>query len=311
MHISERRSRSTNRVLVAMATAGALVAGAASPAAAAPRHTHVTPAGGAHTAEANKALVVSFYDRLLNHGDLSVIDRSVRPDYIQHDPQSADGRAALRQFVIGLRAAHPREHNTIERAVAAGDLVLLHVHAVLEPGTNGQAIAEIFRVQDGRIAEHWDVKQDVPDTTVSGNDMFSTLSAPRRQWPDPRVSTAASKRVASALFTEVAFDKDVTAFDRYVTGPYYQHNPQSPNGADAAKAFFAATFAANPGFSVSVKRVIAEGDYVAFHSHYKFSADDPGFAILDLYRIRGGKVVEHWDVIQAVPATSANDNTMF
>lgn len=295
-----------------MAAAGVLSGGAVSAAAASPQPVPATWAdGGNRQTAANKAMVVHFYDQLFNHGNLAVIDRYVRPDYIQHNPNSPDGLDALCHFVTGLRAAHPDLHVTIERAIADGNLVMLHSNSVTDPGTKGQAIVDIFRIQDGKIAEHWDVIEQVPDTTASGNDMLSTLSTPRLRWPDPRVSTSASKRVASALFHEVTAGRDVTAFDRYASDPYYQHNPQSPNGIAAAKAFFASTFAANPGFSVSVKRVIAEGDYVAFHSHYKFAADDPGFAILDLYRVRDGKVVEHWDVIQPVPEKSANDNTMF
>ena len=153
--------------------------------------------------------------------------------------------------------------------------------------------------------------QQVPDSTVNGNDMFSTLSATAEQSPDPGVSTDATKQVASALFHEAAVDRDVTAFDRYAADPYHQHNPQSPNGTAAAKEQFTSAFAAYPDLGISVKRVIAEGDYAAIHHHFKPAAEDLGSAVIDIFRVQDGKVVEHWDVIQPVPATSANDNTMF
>jgi predicted SnoaL-like aldol condensation-catalyzing enzyme len=57
--------------------------------------------------------------------------------------------------------------------------------------------------------------------------------------------------------------------------------------------------------------VIAEGDLVAVHHHFQAAAGDLGFAVVDFFRVRVGKVVEHWDAIQPVPATSANANTMF
>ncbi|MFE3850831.1 ester cyclase [Streptomyces griseorubiginosus] len=286
-----------------MVTAGVLSGGVVTAAEASPRPVRVASANaGDREAAANRAIVVHFFDQLFNHGNLAVIDKFVRPDYIQHHPNSPDGTGALRQYVTSLRAAHPKLHVTVERAIAEGDLVLLHSHSVSDPGDKGQAVVDIFRVQDGKIAEHWDVIQDVPDSTVSGNDMFSTLSTPRRQWPDPRVSTAKSKRIATTMFNEVTAGRDVTAFDRYAVDPFYQHNPQSPNGVAAAKGFFASVLE-NPGFSVSVEQVIAQGDYVAVHALYKFAPDDPGTPVLDLYRVRGGKVVEHWDVIQSVPAT--------
>jgi len=57
--------------------------------------------------------------------------------------------------------------------------------------------------------------------------------------------------------------------------------------------------------------VIAEGDYVAVHHNFKADADDRWFACIELFRVRDGKVVEHWDAVQPVPETSANANTMF
>ncbi|MFE3850812.1 ester cyclase [Streptomyces griseorubiginosus] len=259
----------------------------------------------------NKELVVHFYEELFRHGNLAVIDESVGTEYIDHNPKSTDGPAALRNVVTGIRAMHPKMHLTIERAIAEDDLVLLHTNAVLEPGTPSHAIVSVFRVRDDKIVEHWEVMQQVPARTASGNDMFGTLSAPRRQSPDPGVSTAASKQIAWALFQEVTADRDLTAFDRYAADPYYQHTPQAPNGTAAAKDQFACGFAASPELSISVKRVIAEGDYVAFHHHLQLTPDDLGSAVVDIFRVRDGRVVEHWDVTAPVPATSKNDNTVF
>ncbi|MEU6510109.1 nuclear transport factor 2 family protein [Streptomyces sp. NPDC046942] len=217
---------------------------------------------------------------------------------------------AWRHLVTGLRAADPHLHTIVERVIAEDDLVLLHTHAMLEPGSS-QAVVDIFRVRDGKIVEHWDVMQQVPESSVNGNDMFSTVSVRAGHSPDLDASTAENKQIASALFHEVTVGRDVTAYDRYAAAPLHQHNPQSPNGIAAAKEQFTSAFAAHPDLSVSVKRVIADGEYVAFHHHFQISADDRGAAVVDIFRIQDHKVVEHWDVVQPVPATSANDNTMF
>jgi predicted SnoaL-like aldol condensation-catalyzing enzyme len=66
-----------------------------------------------------------------------------------------------------------------------------------------------------------------------------------------------------------------------------------------------------PQLSVTPKRVIADGDLVAVHSHYVDIPGERGRAVIDLFRVRDGKIVEHWDATQDVPETSANDNTMF
>ncbi|SOR84450.1 putative ester cyclase [Streptomyces chartreusis NRRL 3882] len=256
-------------------------------------------------------MVAHFYDQLFAHGNLEVIDKFVGSTYTNHNPQGGDGPEALRRFVSYFRAANPNMHHTVARVIAEDDLVLLHSRAVLEPGTAPQAVVDIFRVEDGRIVEHWDVIQPVPATSVSGHDMFTTLSAPADNSPDPLAPTAESKRVVEALFHTIAVERDPAAFDRYAVDPLYEHNPQYADGVPAAKELFTSAFAAHPELTISVKRVIAEGDYVAVHHHYKTSADDLGFAVIDFFRVRDGKIVEHWDAIQPVPATSANDNSMF
>lgn len=305
------RSRTAARlvaVLAAASAAGVLVALPAATAAPPGPAAVQSPRHGVQEA-ANKAMVRYFYDRLFNAGDLTMVDRFVRPDYIQHNPQAPDGSAALRNLAQALRTAFPSARLDIKRVLASGDLVVVHSNLVLSPGTQGSAVFDIFRVDAGKIAEHWDVVQQVPATTASGNDMFSTVSTPQVSWPDPRSSARVSKAVVMAFFTQLTQARDVTAFDRFVADSYYQHNPLAPNGAAAARQLFAGVVT-NPNFAVSVKRVVADGDLVAVHSHYRF-ADDRGLAVVDLFRVRGGKVVEHWDVVQPVPATSANDNTMF
>jgi len=92
---------------------------------------------------------------------------------------------------------------------------------------------------------------------------------------------------------------------------YIQHNPMAPDGADALFAFIGPFFDANPEASIDVKRVAAEGDLVWIHYNNKPTPDARGLAVVDILRMEDGKFVEHWDVVQPVPETAANDNTMF
>ena len=102
------------------------------------------------------------------------------------------------------------------------------------------------------------------------------------------------------------------AADLYIGDVYIQHNPRVPNGAAPFYGYFGKFFKENPTASSEVKRVIAEGDLVVLHSHSKANARDPGRAIIDIFRVDDGKIVEHWDVMQAVPTEPApNGNTMF
>jgi predicted SnoaL-like aldol condensation-catalyzing enzyme len=97
---------------------------------------------------------------------------------------------------------------------------------------------------------------------------------------------------------------DVDAFDDLIVEDYVQHNPQAGNGLQAVKDFFAPVGPVN----VDVHRVIAEGDLVAVHANYKTF----NMAGVDIFRLNDdGKIIEHWDVLQPIPETTASGNDMF
>jgi len=244
-------------------------------------------------------------------GETAIVDRIVRPDYIQHNPQAPDGPDALKYFGAALRQQFPEIANLPQRAIAEGDLVLLHSNVVFVPGTPGTAVFDIFRFQDGKIAEHWDVLQEAPATTANGNDMFATLSHPVTQTAQQPWFTEFNKKLVTELFNQLVVNKNVAAIDQYIGDDYREHSPNIPDGVAGLKAGLGAYFAQFPQLSVEPKRTIAQGDLVAIHSHYIPAPGDRGRSVVDLFRVRNGKVVEHWDAVQDVPETAANDNTMF
>jgi predicted SnoaL-like aldol condensation-catalyzing enzyme len=120
------------------------------------------------------------------------------------------------------------------------------------------------------------------------------------------------KEIVTAFMTTLYVDKNVrAAFETWVDPGYIQHNPLAQSGRDAAIGFLEPFFAQHPEISYSIKRIIADGNLVAVHSHGRFAADDRGIAVVDILRVEGCKVVEHWDVVQPVPEKSANSNGMF
>lgn len=122
-----------------------------------------------------------------------------------------------------------------------------------------------------------------------------------------------NKKLVTDFFTFAFVDKKIQeAFDKYVGDTYIQHNPNLPDGKDAVIGFLTKIFLQeNPQMTVSIKRVIAEGDLVMIHHHSKTNEKDRGDAIVEIFRVDKGKIVEHWDVFQHVPEKSANNNTMF
>ena len=83
-----------------------------------------------------------------------------------------DGPDGFVQFISGMQKKHPKLKVVISKALTDGDLVALHVHLTREPTDPGLAVAEFFRLKNGKIIEHWDVLQPVPEKTASGNSMF-------------------------------------------------------------------------------------------------------------------------------------------
>jgi predicted SnoaL-like aldol condensation-catalyzing enzyme len=122
--------------------------------------------------ETNKKNVVEFYEKALNQKDFEAASRYLGPRYTQHNPVAADGPEGLKAFIQFLRDKFPSSRSEIKRVFADGDYVMLHVHAIREPGTRGRAIVDIFKLENGKIVEHWDVAQDIPEKAANPNGMF-------------------------------------------------------------------------------------------------------------------------------------------
>jgi predicted SnoaL-like aldol condensation-catalyzing enzyme len=115
---------------------------------------------------------VEFYDRALNRKDWAAASELIGPNYIQHNPNAADGPEGLRAHVEMLRADFPESRGEIQASYVDGDRVILHVHSRRTPDDRGSAIVDIFRIADGLVVEHWDVVQPIPETAGNGDALF-------------------------------------------------------------------------------------------------------------------------------------------
>jgi predicted SnoaL-like aldol condensation-catalyzing enzyme len=121
---------------------------------------------------------------------------------------------------------------------------------------------------------------------------------------------ARNKALVLAFYQQLFGDKDVAAIERYVSEGYIQHNPGVPTGRAAIQQLFSKVFAGAPKTKVDIRRVAADGDLVWLHVRAP-GPDGRLSAVVDIFRVEGERIVEHWDVIQPVPDRAANDNTMF
>lgn len=120
----------------------------------------------------NVDLIQRVYAEVLGPIDAQAVDGLFRADYIQHNPNIETGADALKAMLVRAKERYPAAEHRVKRIIADGDLVVAHVHVIFEPGQAGLAVVDIFRIEDGRIAEHWDVVQPVASHAENTNGMF-------------------------------------------------------------------------------------------------------------------------------------------
>ncbi|GAA1655922.1 nuclear transport factor 2 family protein [Fodinicola feengrottensis] len=123
--------------------------------------------------EQNKETARAYLDLAFNaRRPMEAFDRYVGPSYVQHNPHAPDGAEASRKFLGAFVERFPQLRLDIRRVIAEGDLVVTHGLMKLTDAERGTAIVDIIRFADGKIVEHWDVAQPVPDDPANQNTMF-------------------------------------------------------------------------------------------------------------------------------------------
>lgn len=253
-----------------------------------------TAPGGSKATEAteaqNKALVLRLYTDGFDKNRTDVLKQLLAPDYVQHDKSARGGPDGQAEEFQQLKAKFPGAVATVKHIAADGDLVAVHWQASATPRNEatGEARADLYRVADGRLAEHWGIGQTVPATTASGNSLFSDVYQPPKAAPALTERQEESNRVFAVEAYRRLSDGDAKVLDERWDPRYYQHNPAVGNGTAALKQVFGQGTQPTGGATTEFAQTLADGDLV-----WIFSLDH---TVADIFRVADGKIIEHWDV---------------
>lgn len=119
----------------------------------------------------NKQIVTTAYQRIFGDLDASAVDECMRKDFIQHNPTIADGPDGVKQLLQMLASQGvPKQNIEFKHVIADGDTVMLHSR--YEMAGKEWRFIDIYRVQDGKLAEHWDAMMPMPETRANTNSLF-------------------------------------------------------------------------------------------------------------------------------------------
>lgn len=118
-----------------------------------------------------------------------------------------------------------------------------------------------------------------------------------------------NKKIVVDFYQSLFGDKDISAIDKYIGDNYTQHNPNVADGKKALKAAVTVWFKGAPKEKINIQHLAADSNLVFIHT--KSMSDDKANSVIDIFKLKDGKIIEHWDVMQQVPAKSANPHPMF
>jgi predicted SnoaL-like aldol condensation-catalyzing enzyme len=142
-----------------------------------------------------------------------------------------------------------------------------------------------------------------------GNQSADTAKATADSLSRQATQLSLNKKMVAEFYQEFFGDKNISALDKYLADNYIQHNPILPDGKEALRQGATLWFKGAPKTKIDIQHLSADGNLVYIHTKSKMG--DKVNSVIDIFRIENGKIAEHWDVVQEVPAKSANAHPMF
>lgn len=247
----------------------------------------------------NKKLVQTFYQQIIAKRDTSNISTLIAENYIQHNPSLKTGRQGVVEAVEQLKQfpTPQNQSSPIKRMIADDSRVFVHLE--VEFGPQKLAVADIFRIEDGILAEHWDCIHVQPEETISTNAMLGGESEVQN-WGD----TTSNGVIVKAFYEDcfIAYQK----IGKQVSSDLIQHHPDVANTAEALQTYLRSN---QDKLSIEkIHQIIAEGNFVAIQAGGLWQ--DQPHVFYDLFRLENGIIEEQWSLKQAIPDKMAHSNGM-
>lgn len=260
--------------------------------------------------QASIKLAEGFYEDVLIYRNLNNFSKYVGREYIQHAPAYGDGPVELIKAIAGELTADPGVRVDIYRTIAEGPYVAIHSVWTTSDGAE-YVYVDIWRAEDGKLVEHWDHYQQVPEKAANANTMY--------QGPEANIyakqNIEQNRERAIAVLNTFNHPSDTSAIAAYVSPDLYiQHNPGVADGIEAFTALLDGFAAEGAAFETHIAKSIAMGDMVLVHSLVTDPAqpDWKGLGFIDIFRFNdAGQIVEHWDIEEEQNGVSANSNGVF
>jgi len=253
-----------------------------------------------------KEVALKAQDAFFKDYNATEIKQYFRADYIQHNPHVPTGIEPVLGFLPLLKEAGTTYQN--HRLLEDGDFIIMHntYNNAEAFGAKEVVTFDVWRMQDGQVAEHWDAVSPVIKETASG----------RSQYDGPKTvkdldKTEENKQLIANFMEDVFFGKAPEKISEYIsTEQYDQHNTMVKDGLNGLNEAIAYLVSQNNMFDYhKVHRILGEGNFVLTQSEGRWNGKAQAF--YDLFRIQEGKIVEHWDIIQEIPSSMAHNNGMF
>ncbi|WBX76866.1 nuclear transport factor 2 family protein [Tenacibaculum ovolyticum] len=247
-----------------------------------------------------------FYQEVIVEKNMNKFNKYIGNTYIQHAPAYADGVAPLKEEL----QANADSKNKIEILRVIGEKDYAALHSLWTVGSEQYIYVDIWRVENGKLVEHWDQYQSPPSEVKNDNTMHA---GPDTDINAKKNLTQNKERAVAVLKT---FDnlEDLSAVENFVTDDYIQHNPTATDKKSGFIDLLKFLKGINYQSKTTIAKVIAQGDMVVIHSKVEdLDAKENAISgVVDIFRFDdNGMIIEHWDVIETMTGQSLNNNNPF